>query len=98
MTYDEETYVFNALKELKSFINNQKIEQLIRETHENNIMIKDSAYTNPDVFKTAMSGVYLVYELATPTTESADPYTNPQIVSNWGTEQFVDERDVPVPV
>ena len=29
--------------------------------------IEDSAYTDADTFKTAMSGVYLVYELATPT-------------------------------
>ena len=53
-----------------------------------------------------MSGVYLVYELATPTTESADPYQNPQIVDDWGTEEYVDAaataatspRDVSIPV
>ena len=49
-------------------------------------------------FKTAMSGIYAVYELGTPTTESADPYTSPQLVDNWGTEEFVDTRDVPIPV
>lgn len=43
-----------------------------------------------------MSGVYLVYELATPTTESADPYTEIQNVSNWGTEEFVTTSLVPV--
>lgn len=64
----------------------------------NTIHIKDSAYSDAATFKTAMSGVYLVYELATPTTESADPFTNPQIVDNWGTEEFVDERTVPIPV
>ena len=32
------------------------------------ILIKDLAYTDAAVFKAAMSGVYLVYELATPTT------------------------------
>ena len=36
-----------------------------------------------------MSGVYLVYELATPTEESGDSYTNPQETNIWGTEQFV---------
>ena len=67
---------------------------------------KNSAYTDAATFKTAMSGVYLVYELATPTTETADPYNNPQIVSDWGTEEYVDAlataqtspRDVAVPV
>lgn len=32
------------------------------------IYIKDSNYTDAAVFKTAMSGIYLIYELATPTT------------------------------
>ena len=62
------------------------------------ILIRDSSYTDAATFKTAMSGVYLVYGLETPITESADPYTNPQLVDNWGTEEFVDTRDVPVPV
>ena len=43
-----------------------------------------------------MSGVYLVYELATPTTESAAPYTNPQIVDDFGTEEYVTDSIVPV--
>ena len=41
MKYNEETYVLDTLKEIKSFINNPKMEQLIRETHENNIMLKE---------------------------------------------------------
>ena len=46
----------------------------------------------------------LVYRKATPTTETAQPYTNPQTVSDWGTEEYVDaavqegDRDVAVPV
>ena len=70
------------------------------------IYIRDSAYSDKDTFATAMSGVYLVYELATPTTESADPYQNPQIVDDWGTEEYIDAavtaetptRDVAIPV
>lgn len=70
----------------------------------NYITIYDSSYNDAQAFKTAMSGVYLVYELATPTTESADTYINPQIVDADGTEEFVDyaysqsTRDVAVPV
>ena len=60
------------------------------------IIIRDTAYNDAATFKSAMSGVYLVYELATPTTESADPYTEIQNVSNWGTEEFVSECLVPV--
>ena len=57
-------------------------------------------------FKTAMSGVYLVYELATPTNEQAEGYRELQISAHGGTEEFVDAgvtastptRDVSVPV
>ena len=49
-------------------------------------------------------GVHTVYLLDVPTTESAAPYTNPQIVDDFGTEEYVDygvaqnTRDVAVPV
>ena len=60
------------------------------------LQIKDSAYTDKDTFKAAMSGVYLVYELATPTTETADPFTNPQIVDADGTETYTTTNNIPV--
>lgn len=64
------------------------------------LLVRDTAYTDAATFKTAMSGVYLVYELATPTEEEADPYTNPQICSNWGTEEYVvtEQSGVAMPV
>lgn len=40
----------------------------------------------------------MVYELATPTTETANPFQNPQAVSNWGTEEYIDGRTVAIPV
>ena len=46
----------------------------------------------------AQHPVTVVYMLATPTTESADPYQNPQIVEDFGTEEYVDERTVAIPV
>jgi hypothetical protein len=62
------------------------------------IMIKDTSYSDATVFKASLDGVYLAYELATPTTFSADPYINPQ--RSEGTEEFVDglTRDVMIPV
>ena len=64
------------------------------------IIVKDTTYTDATAFKTAMSGVYLVYELATPTTESADAYTSPQIIDDFGTEEFVvtEQSGVAMPV
>lgn len=43
-------------------------------------------------------GTNTVYKLTTPTTEQADPYANPQVVNPLGTEEYIDTRDVPVPV
>lgn len=62
----------------------------------NRVAVKDTSYNDANTFKTAMSGVYLVYELATPTTESADAYTQSQRVG--ATEEFVDARSVEIPV
>ena len=45
--------------------------------------------TTLEQMKTALVGGKITYELATPTTETADPYTNPQIVDDFGTEEYV---------
>jgi hypothetical protein len=69
-----------------------------------NLRIRDTDYTDAASFKTAMSGVMLVYELATPTTENATPYTQIQSVDDFGTEEYTDyayengDRDVAIPV
>lgn len=70
------------------------------------IFICDDRYSDAATFKTAMSGVYLVYELATPTTEQAEVYRELQISAHGGTEEFIDAgvtattptRDVSIPV
>ena len=64
----------------------------------NKVYVYDASRLSDDAatFKTAMSGQYLVYELATPTTEQADPYVSPQICDPNGTEEFVSTGIVPV--
>ena len=39
MTYDEESYVLDTLKEIQETIRSPEFKQLIKETHENNIML-----------------------------------------------------------
>ena len=63
-------------------------------TDNNYIRIRDNTYADATSFKTAMSGVMLVYELATPTTESAQPFQSPMIVG--ATEEYVSDSVVPV--
>lgn len=65
--------------------------------YDNAICIRDESFNkDTTAFKAAMSGVMLVYELATPTTETAQAYTNPQIVSKYGTLEYVTNSIVPV--
>lgn len=63
------------------------------------VYVNDTSYTDAASFKTSMDGVYLVYELATPTEENVLSYQNPQYAKD-GTEEFVDgkTRDMIVPV
>lgn len=71
-----------------------------------NVVVYTDDYTDVDAFKAAMSGVKLVYLLTASgqTTESADPYTSPQVVDDFGTEEYTDAlyaagtRDVEIPV
>ena len=65
------------------------------------------AYTEGDATNgtTMMTdGANTVYALVASTTETAAPYTNPQIVDDFGTEEYVDagveagDRDVAIPV
>ena len=57
------------------------------------IFIKDSAYTDAATFKAAMSGVYLYYELDTPTEYTLDTPLNLQYrVDNDGTETILPEN------
>ena len=57
-------------------------------------------YNSVDAFKDSLASkpLSVVYELATPTTESADSYQTPMVCDNWGTEEWVDTRTVPMPV
>lgn len=65
-------------------------------TNNSAIDIIDSAYTDATAFKTAMSGVYLVYPLATETTESSTAYQKIQTIDADGTESFTTSSPVPV--
>ena len=65
-----------------------------------NLLIRDLNYGENDIdaFKTAYANIYLIYEVATPTTESANLFTEQQNDDNWGTEKWLDTRAVPLPV
>lgn len=85
--YEVQTY--------SNIFNNQKI-GIGLHSDGTQIVVYDSSYTSAESFKAAMSGVYLVYELATPTNEEAEPYQTPQIVDDFGTEEYVTDSIVPV--
>jgi len=66
----------------------------------NKIAIVDSSKVSltAEQFKTAMSGIYAVYELATPTTEQSTPFADPMSLVGATTEEYIDTRDIPCPV
>lgn len=46
----------------------------------------------------ANTPITVIYPVRDAITETADPFTDPQIVDDWGAEEYVDTRDVPMPV
>ena len=59
------------------------------------VVVKNTNYTtNTNTFKTAMSGVYLIYELATPVTYTLDEeWNNTYKVADFGTEAITPTED-----
>ena len=100
------TYICNAYDEVAFNTASSTADKYIWLNNKKTLIVKDTSKASMTAadFKTAMSGVYLVYELATPTTEQADPYTQIQFCDPDGTEQFTDygvasgDRDVAIPV
>jgi len=71
---------------------------------QSNVLIycKDSAFIGKTTAEVAesMNGRTFVYELAEPTTETANPFQSPQVIDEYGTEEYVysGTRDVAIPV
>lgn len=95
---------------IKSIINDQNYEE-IRSVVAGNIYIAgtgstlaiclfDQTLTTASAVDTyfASHPLTIEYDRATPTTETADPYSELQNVDDWGTEEFIDTRTVPIPV
>ena len=82
------THTWNNLSNMQIGIGNSASVPILR--------IRDESYSDAAAFKAAMSGVMLVYELATPTTEQSTPFTSPQICDPDGTEEYVSGNGVPV--
>lgn len=62
------------------------------------VWIRDTSYTDAATFKSAMSGKYLVYYESTSYFEQADPFEPLQVLDPYGTEEYIDDREVPIPV
>ena len=90
---------FNAWKDNSSLVNTFTI---TADGDKVCIAIKETSITDNASLNAYLSSnpITIVYELATPTTESADAYTELQICDDFGTEEFVDAatRDFEMPV
>ena len=59
------------------------------------VYIKDSAYSDAAAFKTAMSGIYLYYELATPTTEQGTAFAENIPCDDFGSLMWTQTKGIP---
>ena len=59
------------------------------------IYIRNDSCTTTSDITTALNGVYLIYEKATPTAKSYTPFTNPMLCG--ATEEFTDSRSLKMP-
>lgn len=64
------------------------------------IWIHIDGFSSNEDYRTWLTNnhLYVVYELATPTEVETTSYPEVQACNNWGTEQRIDNRDVPIPV
>ena len=107
---DTDSYVANIVSAMylpssRTYMSNNLDENgLISINSIGNLLVRNLTYTDAATFKTAMSGVKLLYEVATPTTETADAYQQIMAVDPEGTERWVDkayedgDRDFEMPV
>ena len=73
-------------------------EGIAKENDSDSIFVYTSTMgTDANAFKTAMSGKYLVYELASPTTATSTAWSNPIQAKQGGTEEFTDSRTIKMP-
>lgn len=65
-----------------------------------NVQIRIDSCSDTTALNTYLANnpITVEYPVASPTDESAAPYTSPQVVNDWGTEEYVDTRDIPIPV
>lgn len=77
--------LFNADKNI--FIN----------TSNSNLIAVDNSYTDADTFKSSLNGVYLIYELETPTTEQVSTFVENTSIDDWGTQEFISSESIVIP-
>ena len=70
-----------------------------------NVYFRDDSYTHETTdqsvettFKNHMSGIYILYESNDTTEEDTMPFAERQFSNNWGIEEYLDNREVPMPV
>ena len=99
-------YVSSTNRVLSSIKNATLDKRILWDTSNNRFCIFDSDYSDAESLTTALSGHYATYKVVSTgyVTNTAEPYQNPQIVDDFGTEEYVDAsvaagtRDVSIPV
>lgn len=69
---------------------------IIIRSDRNAVYISDTSVADKTALLSKLSGTKLIYKLATPTTETAEPYTKIQTCDDFGTEEYISTSIVPV--
>lgn len=85
-------YIMSAFYQHSSNASTDKSIRLITNT----LYVYDNRFTDNATAKSILIGMEILYELATPTTETSTPFTSPQVCYPYGTEEFITETPVPV--
>lgn len=91
-------HVQNAMETVTTLANYSAKTNVVYFDNSLNVKVDNALYPTVDDFKTYLNAnpIVMVYELKTPTTETADLFTNPQVVDPDGTEEYVSGNIVPV--
>ena len=83
-------YLFMHDKNRNQLGEYDKVIAMYNNVNSKEIVIRDDSYTDADTFKTAMNGVYLIYELDTPTPEQGTSFPENIDVDNYGSMLWLD--------
>lgn len=94
--YGVDNFICNRYEAKNTAFAEQEDKTIRGVTSTRRLFVRDTGYETAEAFMATLTGAYIIFELTTPTTETAQPYQETQICSPDGTEEYVSTGIVPV--